>query len=394
MPALSSGIALVLAVSFIFTAAQNGSGNAIFRGNLTNCRIQLERIGKGHVAFMGGSITEMDGYRPMISDFLKRRFPDTEFTFTNAGIASTCSTTGAFRLETDVLSKGRVDLLFIEFAVNDDQDAGHTRQECIRGMEGIIRHARKHNQRADIVIIYFVNPDMLETYRSGKTPLTIAAHEEVAKYYGVSAINLAKEVAERIAAGTLTWEQYGGTHPAQLGNAICASMVGDLFAEAWNKPFPAGAKKLAHPMPDQPLDPLHYRNGRFIYPGRAAIKQGWKLYVPHWEKIGGTCRPRFADLPMLCADQPGAELALEFTGTAVGAYILAGPDAGIVESSVDDTPFTEANLYHRFSKALHYPRTVMFATDLTPGKHTLTLRIAAKTTSSGRAARIIRFTAN
>ena len=40
-------------------------------------------------------------------------------------IASTCSTTGAFRLRDDVLIKGPVDLFFIEFAVNDDQDAGH-----------------------------------------------------------------------------------------------------------------------------------------------------------------------------------------------------------------------------------------------------------------------------
>jgi lysophospholipase L1-like esterase len=394
VPGLSLRIALVLALSFIFTAARNVSGNVIFRGNLSNCRIQFEKHGKGHVAFMGGSITEMDGYRPMVSDLLRRRFPDTDFTFTNAGIASTCSTTGAFRLEADVLSKGPVDLFFVEFAVNDDQDAGHTRQECIRGMEGIIRHARKHNPGMDIVIIYFVNPHMLEAYHSAKTPLTIAAHEEVAKHYGVSAINLAKEVAERIAAGTLTWEQYGGTHPAPLGNAICASMVGDLFAKAWGKPLSAGAKKENHPMPKQPLDPLHYGNGRFIHPRHAAIKHGWKLYIPQWGKIEGTCRPRFVDLPMLCADQPGAELTLEFTGTAVGAYILAGPDAGIVESSVDRRPFREANLYHRFSKSLHYPRTVMFATDLSPGKHILALRTSEKTASSGRAMRIIQFTAN
>ena len=31
------------------------------------------------------------------------------------------STTGAFRLERDVLSAGPLDLLFVEFAVNDDQ---------------------------------------------------------------------------------------------------------------------------------------------------------------------------------------------------------------------------------------------------------------------------------
>ena len=36
-----------------------------------------------------------------------------------------------------MLAKGRIDLFFIEFAVNDDQDAGHTHRNCIRGLEGI-----------------------------------------------------------------------------------------------------------------------------------------------------------------------------------------------------------------------------------------------------------------
>ena len=91
---------------------------------------------------MGGSITQMNGYRPMVSQFLENKFPKTKFEFINAGISSTCSTTGAFRLKSHVLDKGDIDLFFIEFAVNDDQDAAHAERDCVRGMEGIIRHAR------------------------------------------------------------------------------------------------------------------------------------------------------------------------------------------------------------------------------------------------------------
>ena len=134
------------------------NANVRSRGNLTNCRLKFLREKQGHVAFIGGSITEMDGYRPMVCDMLRRRFPDTQFTFTNAGISSTCSTTGAFRLPTDVLSQGPVDLLFVEFAVNDDQDAHHSRAACIRGMEGIVRQSRRHNPHMDIVITYSLIP--------------------------------------------------------------------------------------------------------------------------------------------------------------------------------------------------------------------------------------------
>ena len=124
----------------------------------------LNRESRLGVVTMGGSITENKrGHSAQIPEWLKQRFPKADFQFTNAGIASTCSTTGAFRLETDVLSTGRVDLLIVEFAVNDDQDAGHAKRECIRGMEGIVRHLRRAQPRADILMVQYVNPGMLET---------------------------------------------------------------------------------------------------------------------------------------------------------------------------------------------------------------------------------------
>ena len=85
--------------------------NVTIRGSFENSRIAFEIKKKATVAFMGGSITEMNGYRPMLMNFLGRRFPQTEFSFINAGISSTCSTTGAFRLHRDVLSHGPIDLL-------------------------------------------------------------------------------------------------------------------------------------------------------------------------------------------------------------------------------------------------------------------------------------------
>ncbi|KPK45995.1 MAG: hypothetical protein AMK72_10325, partial [Planctomycetes bacterium SM23_25] len=45
---------------------QPASANVRLRGSMNNCRIRFEQEKKGHVAFMGGSITEMNGYRPMV----------------------------------------------------------------------------------------------------------------------------------------------------------------------------------------------------------------------------------------------------------------------------------------------------------------------------------------
>jgi len=392
---------LALALLFAVTAAAADAAvpfgdTVIFRDSLSNSRIQFERSKKGTVAFLGGSITEMDGYRPMVCELLAKRFPDTRFTTINAGIGSTTSTTGAFRLEHDVLDKGPIDLLFVEFAVNDDQDCHHTRTECIRGMEGIIRHARRVNPNIDLVVTYFVNESMLKTLQAQGTPLTIEAHGAVTKHYAISTINLAREVAQEITAGTLTWAAYGGVHPARAGNAIAAAMIDELFNRAWPSPLAPTAQPQPHAAPAEPLDPLNYGNGRFIDPAKAQVKQGWTFGVPDWKAIPGGKRDQFVTPPMLSATAAGAEASLAFEGTAVGAFIVAGPDAGIVDASIDGGPFTPVNLLHAFSQGLHYPRTVMLGTDLPPGAHRLTVRMSSETTSksAGHAMRIYQFVAN
>ena len=347
------------------------SRNIQYRGGLQNARIQFEQEKTGRVAFIGGSITQMNGYRPMVSEWLQQRFPDTKFEFINAGIASTCSHTGAFRLDDHVLSKGRIDLLFAEFAVNDDQDARHTRRGCILGMEGIIRQVKTKQPLCDVVVTHFVNPGMLKQIQSGKTPLSIEAHEDVLKHYRVSSLYLAREVADRIQTGSLTWA-------------------------AWARPLPKNAGKGAQLLPIKPIDPASFFNGRFLSPGLAKRGDGWKWHVPDWKNIPGSFRSTFAGMKLLCTEQAGSEVAFEFEGRAVGAYVLAGPDAGALEVSIDDGSFKRVNLYHQYSRGLHYPRTVMFATDLKRGKHTVKIRVAPSKRSApgNRAARILQFTVN
>jgi len=370
--------------------------NIHLRGNFLNSHYTFSAEKKGHVAFIGGSITEMRGYRPMLCNFLQKRFAETKFAFTNAGIASTCSTTGAFRLQRDVLSKGPVDLIFIEYAVNDELDAGHARRECVRAMEGILRQVRKHNPMADIVITYFVTPSMLKTVGNGKEPIPTGAHEEVARHYGVSTIHLVREVDRLISAGELTWKKFGGVHPGPHGNRLCANMIEKLLATSWSMKPAGKAAKVAHSLPKKTLDEGNYEGGAFIDPATARIKSGWKNYIPEWRKIRGGFRGRFGGKKLLCANAPGAECSLDFTGRAIGAFVLAGPDAGTIEASIDGGPFKKYDLYHRHSRGLHYPRTVMFSTDLENGKHTLVLRTSESKSrpKAGHAMRILQFTAN
>ncbi len=347
------------------------------------------------MAFIGGSITEMNGYRPMVTAYLKKRFPKTKFKFTDAGISSTCSTTGAFRLEDHILKNGPIDLFFVEFAVNDDQDAAHAERDCLRGMEGLIRHTRAHNPFADIINTHFVNPGMLKQIQNGKEPMTMRVHERVAKVYNVSTIRLAHEVAQRIGEKTLTWKKFGGTHPGPVGNRVCADMIEALLNSCWSKDLPASTQLSQHVLP-KAIDKRSYSRGRFIDISKAKALKGFKIEVPQWKKLPGNCRTRFKNEKLITASQVGDSLTLEFKGEGVGIYLLAGPDAGKVNISIDGKEAREFDLYHRYSRGLHYPRSIIFAAELSDGPHKLTLTVSENKNkqSKGHAVRILKFLAN
>jgi hypothetical protein len=382
-------LALVFAFSFLSTLLGFDSENLTARGSFSNSRLAFEKKKVGRVAFMGGSITEMNGYRPMVSKWLEERFPKTKFQFINAGISSTCSTTGAFRLPRDVLDHGPIDLFFIEFAVNDDQDAGHSREACIRGMEGLIRQVREKSPKTDVVATYFVNQGMLEQLKQGKTPLPMAAHERVLEKYGVSRIHLARELAHQIKQGSFSWQKFGGTHPKEPGNRLCTDMHVQMLEKAW-----AGktAKEFEDKkLPDQLIDPNSYFNGRFLTPKKATFKDGWKFSEPEWKDLKGGKRKRYLDRSLLHCQVPGKPVTLKFEGQAIGAFVLAGPDAGTLEFVIDGKRKGSVDLYHRYSRGLHYPRSVMFAHDLAPGPHEIELSIKA---GKRAAARILEFCIN
>lgn len=377
--------------------------SATARGNLDHSLARFSAGEKATVAFMGGSITEMNGYRPMVMQDLQTRFPDTEFQFVNAGIASTCSHTGAFRLPTDVLAF-KPDLLLVEFAVNDDQDAGHSFAEALRGMEGVVRSAKTQLPEMDLVMVHFVNQGMLGLVQKDQVPTSIAAHETVADHYGVSTCNVAVELAKRIESGESSWKTYGGVHPQAPGNRIAADLVAKVMDQHGYPELKTPSSPKVHVASQAgdskqlpaAIDPSSYASGRFLPANQVELGTGWSLLQPNWSQIAGGFRDRYGKQKLFVADSAGAELAFSFTGTAVGLFVLAGPDAGAVEVSVDGKPWKRVELYHRFSGGLHYPRTIVLQSGLPHQKHDVKLRVAAEShpNSKGQAVRVLHFTAS
>lgn len=346
------------------------------RGSLQNSFLKFERERSGRVAFLGGSITEMKGWKDEIENDLKQRFPYTTFDFVEAGIGSTGTTPGAFRLPHDVLSQGKIDLLFVEAAVNDDTNH-FSPLEQVRGMEGEVRQALLNNPEMDIVMLHFIYDPFIPLLAKGKQPDVILNHERVANHYLIPSINLAQEISERMSAGEFTWEQFGGTHPLPFGHKFYAAAINHLFDTMW-KGIEMDAPLVPHELPALPLDSFSYFGGDFIELEEAQLHKGWKL-VENWHPDNAVEKRRgFVDVPMLEATQPGSELSLTFEGRAIGIFCTPGPSAAILEYCIDDGDYQELDTFTEWSGHLYIPWVYLFASELEPGKHRLTLRISEK----------------
>ena len=105
------------------------------RSGLPNAFAKLRKGAQVRVAYLGGSITAQDGWRPKTLTWLRQQFPAADVSEINAAIGGTGSDLGVFRLKHDVLDHNP-DLLFVEFAVHDsDASPG----QIYRSMEGIVR---------------------------------------------------------------------------------------------------------------------------------------------------------------------------------------------------------------------------------------------------------------
>ncbi|QEC52777.1 lysophospholipase L1-like esterase [Anseongella ginsenosidimutans] len=411
-------------------------------GGLQHVFRRIKKEGKATVAFLGGSITHMKGWRDLVCEQLRKDYPEVEFTFVEAGIPSLGSLPHAFRLQRDVLDKGAPDLLFLESAVNDETNGTPVRTQ-VRALEGIIRHTREQHPRAGIVLMAFADPGKMENYRAGKVPAEVRVHETVARHYQLPFIDLAKEITDRIDAGEFTWEDdFKDLHPSPFGQQKYFETIYTLLREemkggdqpeealmpatstpATSTPAtatPATATPVtatpvtatpvtatpvtATPVTATPetamqvpaitmasmpaaIDPFNYSKGHYLDVRRASRLKGFKV-IENWTPAasghpGKTVaaagtREGFTNVPVLEGTGPGARFRLEFSGPVIGIGLVSGPDAGILKYRIDGKKYEPVDLYTQWSRQLHLPWYLLLADELGPGKHLLEVRISSR----------------
>jgi sialidase-1 len=345
--------------------------------------------GKGRIAFIGGSITAMQGWRDHTYDFFRSYFPNTKFDFINAGIGGTNSTLGAVRIEEDVFSRGQVDLLFLEYAVNDNEPISPDNRPEL-AFEGIIRKAYRLNPLIDIVILYFCHENMVKTYNEGNTPKSISIHENIAKHYNISSLNLALDTTNRINTKAITWQQLFSNdccHPIPYGHKYYSEIINELLSSILKKTPGLNTKLVKLPLP-VPLNPKNYEKGKLINfnPNNA----GWILHSAWTTEKICNCSP---PIELIESETPGANLDFIFNGTTVAIYAITGMDAGIINCSIDNGPIFEIDMFDSWCSSFHRPVFRTIAEGLCSGEHILKITISNNKNhdSIGTAVRIKKF---
>ena len=312
------------------------------RDGLANIAARLQAGQEVRIAYFGGSITEAEGWRVKSYAWLKQQYPTAKLTEIHAAIGGTGSDLGAYRCGQDVL-RHKPDLVFVEFAVNDD---GRDAQTVQRNMEGIVRQVWSADARTDLCFVYTLTQKRLPELQTGKLQPSAAAMEALADHYGIPSLCFGVEVAAREKAGSLVFKgvkpktdeekaalgtkvlfSEDGVHPLDAGHAIYQ----EVFARSWPKLAAAG-----RPGPHV-LKPAfiagNAEHAQLLPADRATLSAGWQKLDPATDPLAKRFAHRTSALYRTTT--PGDTLTFAFSGTAFGLYVLYGPDGGQISVAID-----------------------------------------------------------
>lgn len=352
------------------------------RGGLPNVFAKWKTGKEVRVAYLGGSITEANGWRPKTMDWFQKQYPNAHTVEINAAIGGTGSDLGVYRVKQDVLDH-KPDLLFVEFAVND---GGAPTPRILKAMEGIVRQTWKANPSTDICFVYTLTENMLPDLEGGKFPHAASVMEQIADHYGISSIHMGLEVAHLHQQGKLIFKApLPKTEPERAALAGKIVFSGDgvhpypetghvLYLECLQRSLPllaTGTRPAKHRIP-APLVADNWEQAKLVPLSAVKLSAGWQKLDPAAQNLAKRFQPRLPE--MWKTNTPGTTITLKFKGTALLLYDLLGPDCGQISVQFDDKAPT---IVPRFDAYCTYHRlaTLPVADGAPDTVHTVTLRL-------------------
>ncbi len=348
------------------------------RQGLPNVFGKLEGKQAVTIAYFGGSITQAaGGWREQSAAWIGQQYPGTEIKPVNAAIGGTGSDLGVFRLQQDVI-KYQPDLVFVEFAVNDN---GLDPERIYRTMEGIVRQIRKADDRTDICFVYTLTGVTAPTLAEGHLTPAMSAMEKIADHYGIPSVQLGLEVVELFKKDQLIFKGIEKEHPDKIvfsgDNVHPYPKTGHrLYTAALSRSWALLKGTQSPPRPlKAPFRADNWENARMIPASELARSGEWLQPAAGQDAVARQFETRFPGL--LKSETPGASLTLHFKGRLAGLYDVVGPGCGQYEVSIDGEAPKHYPRFDRYS--VYYRSHYFFLPELPVGSHTVTWQVAAET---------------
>ena len=171
------------------------------------------------VAALGGSITEgffssspEKSYAGIMANWWKKKFPETEINYINAGIGATDSYLGLHRAKRDVLSY-EPDFIIVDFTVNDTAEPFYE-----KSYERLIKTLLCAKSRPAVVLLFMTMEDGTNAQ---------AYHSKVGEKYTLPMISYGNVVLAEIEAVCYQWADISpdDIHPNDRGHEIAGGLV-------------------------------------------------------------------------------------------------------------------------------------------------------------------------
>lgn len=211
---------------------ENGIANV---GNLYRMQQLIARAKNKEpltLGFLGGSITQGSlsstpqlCYAYRVFSWWEKTFPDTKFTYVNAGIGGTTSQFGAARVEADLLTK-EPDFVIVEFSVNDDSTP-----LFLETYEGLVRKIYQSKSAPAVLLVNNVRYD-----DGGNAQIQ---HGKVARHYNLPQVSMQSSIYPKVVQGKIKNEEItpDDLHPNDDGHELVASVITHFLGKIVSKNY-------------------------------------------------------------------------------------------------------------------------------------------------------------
>ena len=321
------------------------------------------------VGYIGGSITQgalaepiQNSFSNIIAPCMANIFNAKEVKLFNAGIGSTTSKYGAYRLQKNLLSKN-LDVIFVDFAVNDLNN-----QDFAESYEGIVRQILNHGKVAPVLLFFTTeNGDSSQSFQS-----------KIGKYYGLPMISVKDAIIPDVIGGKVKWAEYSpdSVHPNNEGHNYIKKIICNHMQLQAKRPHIIDSI--------DPLIPIYSKSWE-----RAMLVSADELLVN--KKNGFKLEKKGFDEPLWITNRPGSFISFAINSDRVDIIFRRSSKSSYVKITVDDKPPQELNINNLGGPSTNRLFLNLIGSDVRHGsnKHTIQIELLESKGNGGNSEVII-----